>query len=61
MKPLAVITDNVTDRKRYWQLFLCVLLQLNGREAERVRSLYHNEKLISHDLLFSHRLIVSVC
>lgn len=33
---------------------------LNGSGAEKVCSLCHNEKLISHDLPFSHALIVCV-
>lgn len=58
----TIISDRITERKRpkgsredcVW-CFLCVASQLNGGEAKGAFSLCHNEKLISHDLLFSHR------
>lgn len=56
-------------RGRFWKgslfvflsfLFLFFSALLNGSGTEKVCSLCHNEKLISHDLSFSHALIVCV-
>lgn len=55
-KPNASV--KILERLSLFSLFFSSWL--NGSGAEKVCSLCHNEKLISHDLPFSHTLIVCV-
>lgn len=53
---------NYQKRKDFGPLFLCVTFTAEWKRSWKGSgSFWHNGKLISHDLLFSHTRIVSIC